>query len=242
LSDVMSQVSSSITALTKEFEIITHNLANVSTAGYKRRCNVFTKILESQNPDSKLNTTIDLEDTFDFSQGNLVETGRKLDFAISGKGFFVIETPEGPLYTRNGIFHTSGNGQLIDFSGRMVAGEAGPITIPTTVSTSEISVSPDGQVSAAGAVVGKFRIVDFGDNESLLVPAGSNCYRMDSEEIEPTTAENVVVSQGYQEASNVNTMEELVNMVMVSRLYESNMKVLSAKQEASSSLMSVAMG
>ena len=244
MSGITDQVSTSIDALMREYEIITHNLANVSTAGFKRRCNAFSRVLEEQNvQDEDFSPgTIDLNSAFDFSQGNIVETGRKLDFALYGKGFFVIETPEGPLYTRNGIFNLNQNGQLVDFSGRTVAGESGQISIPGNYGISQISVSDDGTISADGNSIGKFRIVDFGDNESKLIPTGANCYKMPDEEVVPVTAENIVVKQGYQEGSNVQIVEELVDLIMVSRLYEANVEFLTASRQNSSSLMSVAMG
>jgi flagellar basal-body rod protein FlgF len=241
MADTMAQISTSVDALMQEFYVITHNLANVSTVGYKRRCNAFTKSLESQQagPETYSPGSVDLDSIFDFSQGNIVQTGRPLDFALYGKGFFVIETPEGPRYTRNGVFRTNQTGQIVNSEGRIVAGQAGPIVVPTSVGLSQLHVSSDGTISASGTPIGKFRVVDFQDNENKLVPAGANCYQM-PENIEPTTAENAVVKQGFQEASNVQLVEELVNMVMVARLYEANVNVISAQGEASDSLMDVA--
>lgn len=244
MSEITEQVSSSIDALTREFEIITHNLANVSTAGYKRRCNAFSKSLEAQEAGAEtyLPGEIDLNSVLDFSQGSIVETGRPLDFALYGKGLFVIETPEGPLYTRNGMFSTNQNGQIVDSKGRIVAGQAGPITIPNNVGISQLNVSGDGTISAGGIAIGKFRLVDFKDDEGKLVSVGENCYLMPVEDILPVAVENIVVKQGYQEASNVKIIDELVDMIMVSRLYEANMKTITASKEATGSLMSVAMG
>ena len=242
MSAITDQVSTSIDALTQEFDIIAHNLANVSTTGYKRRCNAFSKSLDAQEPESYSPGTIDLNSIFDFSQGNIAETGRPLDFALHGKGFFVIETPEGPLYSRNGTFNTNQNSQIVDSLGRIVAGQAGPITIPGNVGISQLNVSNDGTISAGGIAIGKFRLVDFNDNENELVPTGDSCYRMPDENIQPVAAEQLVVKQGYQEASNVQIIEELVDMILVSRLYEANMKSITAEQQASGSLMSVAMG
>jgi flagellar basal body rod protein FlgG len=242
VADFTAQMSSSIDALTKELEIITHNLANVSTAGYKRRCNVFTKYLEAQQTSSTEDETggVSSKAVFDFSQGNLVETSRSLDLGLYGKGFFVIETPEGALYTRNGLFETNLNGQVVDFAGRVVAGENGPIVIPPNVESSQIKVAADGRITGAGAALGQLRLVDFGKDESKLVPIGSNCYLMPDKDIQPVASENVVVKQGYQETSNVKIIDELVNMIMVSRLYEANMKLIATKRDASSSSMSVA--
>jgi flagellar basal-body rod protein FlgF len=242
MSAITEQVSTSIDALTKEFDIIAHNLANVSTVGFKRRCNAFSKVLETQNVDPYSPGTIDLNSAFDFSQGSIVETSRPLDFALHGKGFFVIETPEGPLYTRNGTFSTNQNSQIVDSQGRIVAGQAGPITIPVNIGISQLNVSNDGTITAGAIAIGKFRLVDFDENENKLVPTGDSCYLMPDENIHPTEAENIIIKQGYQEASNVQIIDELVDMILVSRLYEANMNSITAEKQASSSLMSAAMG
>jgi flagellar basal-body rod protein FlgF len=244
MTEPTSQITSSVDTLTRELEIITHNLANASTTGFKRRCNAFSKVLDKQqgNAETYSPGTIDLNSAFDFSQGTLTQTGRSLDFAVMGKGFFVIETPAGPLYTRNGSFGTNENGLLVDSSGRPVAGEGGPITVPVSVGLSQLAVSADGRISAGDINIGKIKVVDFGDNESKLVPAGGNCFVMPDKDVQPATAENVIVKQGYQEASNVRIVDELVDMIMVTRLYEANMRYVSAQREASSSITSVAMG
>jgi len=242
MSAITDQVSTSIDALTQEFNIIAHNLANVSTVGFKRRCNAFSKSLEAQDPESYSPGTIDLNSVFDFTQGNLVETGRSLDFALHGKGFFVIETPEGPRYTRNGTFQTNQNSQIVDSLGRIVAGQAGPITIPVNFGISQLNVANDGTISAGEITIGKFRLIDFNDNENKLLPTGDSCYQMPDPNIQPVEAQNIIVKQGYQEASNVQIIDELVDMILVSRLYEANMDSITAEQQASSSLMSVAMG
>ncbi len=239
MSGITEQISANINQLTQEFEIITHNLANASTTGYKRRCNVFSKSLEQQeglSPDAGDSTS-----QLDFSQGNITETGRPLDLALYGKGFFVIETPNGPLYTRNGVLHINQNNQIVDSMGRIVAGESGPITVPENVGTLQLNVSSEGTISANGATIGTFRLVDFED-ENKLVAAGENCYRTLEKDITAIEANNITIKQGYQEASNVKIIDELVGMILVSRLYEANVKTISALKETSSSLTSLAMG
>jgi flagellar basal-body rod protein FlgG len=242
--EINAQVSSSIEALTREFEIVTHNLANVSTVGYKRRCNAFSESLEKAGTGAEEYSPgeINVESAFDFSQGNLVQTGRNLDFAIFGNGFFVIETPDGPLYTRNGMFRISPTGQIVDSSGRMVTGDGGPIVIPPAAGEMQIYVSGDGTVQAGQTVVGKLRVVDFQDSEGKLVPAGENCFYMPDKNVQPTAAASAVVKQGYQEASNVSVVDELVDMIMVTRLYDANMRFISAQKETSGSILNVAMG
>jgi flagellar basal-body rod protein FlgF len=246
MTDAAAQVSATVDALMQEFDIITHNLANVSTTGYKRICNTFSKSLEAQQAQAEASSadSSDLGSALDFSQGNIVETDRPLDFALYGKGFFVMETPDGPLYSRNGMFRINQNGQIVNSNGALVAGQTGPIIIPQNAGLSELHVSTDGTISAAGTSVGKFKIVDFADNENKLVPAGANCYCVPSgeQDVEPTDAENVIVKQGYQEASNVKLIDELVDMIKVCRLYEANMKLVSSKGDTSSSIIGVAMG
>ena len=240
--EITTQISSSIRGLTQEFDLIAHNLANVSTPGFKRRYNDFSKSLMKQ--EDALNNNIGKNSesltAVDFSQGNFVETGRTLDMALCGKGFFVIETPQGSLYTRNGMFRLNENSQLVDLAGRTVAGESGPISIPETVGLSQISIANDGSITGAGIPIGKFKLVDFQDDEKKLVATGLNCFQA-PKKIEPETAENLIVKQGFQEGSNVQMTEELVNMIMVSRLYEANMKFLSKSGETTKNLLNVAM-
>jgi len=241
--EIAAQTSVAISGLTREYDIIAHNLANVGTVGYKRRCNAFSNSLASQGAGTKAVSAdgSELYSTFDFTQGSLVETGRKMDFALCGKGFFVIETPQGPLYTRNGMFRLNENGQIVDSMGRTVAGQSGPISIPSGAGLSQISVSADGEITAAGASAGKFRLVDFKDNESELIADGFSCFQS-PENMEPEPPENLIVKQGAYEGSNVQMVEELVDMIMVSRLYAANMKFMSAGKETSKSLLSLAMG
>ncbi len=237
MADAGAQVRASLKALTREFDIIAHNLANVSTAAYKRRCNAFSSVLAEQGAGDPQGGG----SSIDFTQGNLVETGRTLDVALYGKGFFVVETPEGPLYTRHGVFRANQNGQIVDSEGRTLAGTAGPLVIPAGMDVSQVTVSQDGRINVDGAPVGQFRIVRFPDKEDQLEPIGLGCYRA-PEEVRPEETEEVTVKQGYQEASNVQMIDELVSMIMVSRMYEANMKFLNSRKDTTSSVIGVAMG
>jgi len=244
MSGVTAQAGTNLNALVRELDLIANNVANVSTVGFKRRVNSFSKVLEAQQKagepvdegENKVITAID------FSQGGLKNTERNLDFALYGKGFFVIETENGPVYTRNGMFNTNGKSQIVDGLGRLVAGKTGAMTIPGDYGVSQLYVSSDGAVSVDGLPVGEFRLVEFKeDDEAKLVPVGNNCFVI-SDDIKPEDAANVVVKQGYQETSNVQMVEELMDMIMVSRIYESNVKLINSQSEISGSLMSVAMG
>ncbi|MFA5552988.1 MAG: flagellar hook basal-body protein [Phycisphaerae bacterium] len=242
--DVTRQVSLNIAALESEFNAITNNLANVSTAGYKRFVSSFAETLARQQSllgDNDISSA-NLQVGIDFSQGlSMIETGRSLDVALQGKGFFVIETAEGPLYTRNGMFRANQNGQITDSLGRIVSGQAGPVTIPADIALSQVNIAADGSVKAGDTTLGQLRVVSFGDNENKLIPAGDNCFRAPND-LAVLAEENAAIRQGYLESSNVKMIDELVDMIMVSRLYQANMKFITARKDAGESLMSLAMG
>lgn len=251
MSEIADLVGARNEALAREFETIAHNLANVSTNGYKRRINAFSRALEEQGalnmdetgyPDDPNDPNDQKYSTYDFTQGRMVETGRKLDFALTGKGFFVLETQEGPLYTRNGMFRMNIDRQLVDAEGRVVAGESGPVTIPETSSLDEVTFAQDGSIKAGGLAIGKFMLVNFqDDDEKQLGGVGMNCFAA-PEGVEPVPAENVGVNQGFQEGSNVQLYEEMVDMMMVTRMYEANMRFSTIGKDTTQGLLNVAMG
>ncbi len=240
--DIGTQISASVSDLMREFELITNNLANVNTAGFKRSCNTFSKVLQQSlgNDDGTVSNAERVEGV-DFTQGNLIQTGRPLDFALCGEGFWVIETSTGPLYTRTGNFQLNQNGQIVDGQGRIVAGQNGPINLPLNTDLSQVNVSAGGVISIDGTTIDQFQIVAFGDDQKKLQSIGAGCFTI-SEEIDPKPAKDIVIRQNFQEGSNVQMIEELVDMIMVTRMYEANMSFLKAGSELSNSLINVAMG
>ena len=242
MTDINTQVKNSLTNLMSEFDAITHNIANVSTVGYKRRFSDIAKeLMQNQGLVDAEDSDIFGAATFDFSQGSLKETGSKLDLALYGEGFFKIETPEGAYYTRNGMFHLNQNGQLVDSQGRMVSAESGTIVVPSTSNLSNIHVASDGTISDGETTIGQIKIVSFGDKMNELIPVGMNCFSCpdDVDELKP---ESAVVKQGYLESSNVQVVDELVDMIAVSRLYQANMKFITTKSDNGKNIMNVAMG
>jgi len=237
MSDIVSQVSSTLSGLKQEFHTVTQNMANVETAGYKRRFNTFSQTLAAQGV---AGGGAEVSSGLDFTQGSPVETSRSLDFALVGKGFFEVETLDGPVYTRNGMFRLDSNGQIVDTAGRTVAGESGPISVPLNVDPSKINVSTDGNLSAEGVAIGKFKLVDFGDRENELRPAGINAFQA-PEDAKGIAATGLIVKQGFKEGSNVKMVQELVDMMMVSKLYEANMQFVNVRRDASKSIIDVAM-
>ncbi len=241
MTDIGAQVGASLNALTREFDIISHNMANVDTTGFKRRCNSFTQVLAAQEAKQDQSGTAESQGLFDFSQGNLVQTDRTLDLALHGEGFFVIETPEGPVYTRHGVFTTNQNGQIVDTAGRIIAGMAGPLIMPPDVDANDLYVTGDGRAIAGQTEIGKFRIVEFPGSQDKLWAVGQNCFQA-PKDVDAVDSVETVVKQGYQESSNVKLVDELVNMILVSRMYEANMRLVSVKKDSTNAALGVAMG
>ncbi|HUS47766.1 MAG TPA: flagellar hook basal-body protein [Phycisphaerae bacterium] len=234
-----SEIASCLEALTERYRAITQNLANANTTAFKRVSSDFHRQLQAEVAGSSAGAEIEAITRIDHTQGNLIQTGRSLDLAIKGKGFFVLESPRGMFHTRNGTFVTDAEGQLVDTSGRLVAGQNGPIVIPSSASLGDVKVTPGGEILVGGQSIGTLKIVDF-ENRSLLAPAGGSSFRA-AETANQTQAEDFEIHQGYLEASNVNIMEELVGLIMVSRLYEANFRSLKAQDDRMGHLLQVAL-
>jgi flagellar basal body rod protein FlgG len=242
-------------ALTREFHAIAHNLANVNTVGYKRLLTAFmggnapgaaegpgtaTAVLGAGGTAPGSASAVVGKTLIDMTQGTLAPTDRPLDLALHGPGFFVLETPQGDVYTRNGTFQVSATGQLVDSSGRTVAGASGPIIVPQGTSSQAVSVSNDGRVSVGDASIGQLRVVEFEKPEALL-PAGQ-CGLKAPRGVDPTPATHTLVQQGFQETSNVSVVNELVGLITVSRLYEANVRSVQMRGERFKSIIQVALG
>lgn len=235
-----------LTGLAEEYHAIAHNLSNSATAGYKRLFGRYTGSgvtakagaggetagAEAAGSAPTASTGID------FSQGRLVRTGRTLDVALSGKGFFVVETDGGERYTRNGVFRANAEGQLVDGSGHTVAGEGGPVILPGSVSPTEIEIAADGRILAGGTAIGQLRVVEFED-PSVLTAQGAGAFVAPSD-ARPTAAENTTVQQGFQEASNVDAVTELVGLIKVTRLYQANIHTMASGKDRTRDLLRVA--
>ncbi|MFP3937106.1 MAG: flagellar hook-basal body protein [Phycisphaerae bacterium] len=242
MTDSFAATASSLKALGEQYQAITHNLANANTAGYKKQVTAFARALERQVAGGEPVGSADVVRPvrgIDFSQAALNVTGRSLDLALAGDGFFVVESDDGQRYTRNGSFITDDQGRLTDMSGRTVTGEGGPLTIPPDAGVTDIHVAEDGNISAAGQNIGRLQIVRFEDT-SVLQPVGSNVFRA-REDATPEPTEDTVVHQGAKEASNVDTVESLVGLITVTRMYEANLKSISSQNERARRLMQVAM-
>lgn len=224
--------------------IISNNLANVNTVGYKQDTLAFkdTMIhfahdfirepLENLRsrplfPESQIRarTRLAVEET-DFTQGGMQYTGNALDLAIAGDGFFRIQTPEGEFLSRNGSFCQNSDGTLVTKQGWPVMGQDGPIQIPE--GTRSIHINSEGRVFADGAELATLDISSV-DNLTGLEKLGGNLYRLrpgsTAQVIDPRP-DGTLVNQGYLEAANVNSVTEMVNMIEVHRSFEAHQKIM----------------
>ncbi len=161
----------------------------------------------------------------DFSTGPMQQTGRPLDIAIEGDGFFVVEGPGGPLYTRNGSFHADALGRIVTVDNLPLQGTTGALTLPADASSESITILNDGQIFADQTSVGQLRIVSV-QNPQDLIQMGETLYAATaSSGIEDA---DVKLSQGMLEASNVTAVAELVNLIVATRQYEAAQKTLTA--------------
>ncbi len=231
-----------------EMAVISNNLANVNTTGFKEDRAVFEDLLYQNQTQAGSNTSQTTESPSglsigtgvqvvatekDYSQGSLTQTGNPLDVAIQGQGFFQIQMPDGTLaYTRDGTFQTNAQGQLVNSSGYLV--QPG-ITIPQGAQS--VTIGSDGTVSvtlagqSAPTQVGQIQLANF-INPPGLQPIGQNLLTQTAASGSPQTGSpgtNGVgtLAQGELESSNVNVVEELVNMIQTQRAYEMNSKAIS---------------
>lgn len=198
---------------TAEMDTIANNLANASTVGFRAQENVFSSVLaDTANASgSALNQATNeygllSGTTLDLTQGALQKTGNTLDAAIEGRGYFVVQTANGPAYTRDGSFQVSAHGQLVTSTGDAVMGENGPISMPPGA----VSISADGTISLDGAVSGKLKIVDFPQG-TQLTSLGNSYYSAPPKTAQADTQSSV--RQGFLENSNVNPVAGMVELV-----------------------------
>ena len=221
-------------AAERNHEIIARDLAHISVPGYRGSNvtfetfeNAMQSATQADSPQGH-GVIVDEYDT-DFTPGAFAHTGRSLDVAIQGDGFFEIEGPDGPLFTRNGVFFLSADGRLVNSTGLNVMSNGGPITVPPPNSAGDVAIAPAGSISVAGTSLGKLRVVSFEDN-SLLVRAGTTLFSAPAG-VTPTETESMV-QQGVREQSNVSAVDKLVQMIVNMRYHEAAERALSTMDSA----------
>ncbi len=215
--------------LERQIDVISNNIANVNTNGYKADQSLFEEYLNSgahednfSGKDRSVSYVQDRGTFHDFTQGAVQQTNNPLDVAVDGDGFMVVQTAGGERYTRDGNLQLNNQGQLVTPSGDPVLGTGGPIVFQPT--DHDINVAPDGTVTVVegtnrtDSVRGKLRLVSFADAQKLL-KQGKNLFSAGEGNNAQPDAKSTI-RQGYVEKSNVNSVSEMSRMIEVMRTYQ----------------------
>ena len=204
-------------ALRTNMDIIAHNLANMNTPAFRGEGLMFSEYLDKVEGGEKISMVQDLSILRDLRPGQMTTTQNPLDLAISGNGYFAIETEFGERYTRNGVFQLNGDGELVTSQGHIVQGDVGgAIVIPPDAGT--ITIAKDGTISTEDGQIGKLRLVSF-ENEQMLQRLANGLHDPMGEQ--PVDAEDAEIIQGMIEGSNVAGVVEMTKMMAVMRSYQS---------------------
>jgi flagellar basal-body rod protein FlgF len=196
------------------------DIANQGTAGYKGE-RAGSVAVNRPSFNAWLEAAVDNvagPTTIDFRPGVILPTGRDLDVALDGKGFFVVQTPNGLRYTRNGSFTRSADGTLVTFDGMPVLGQGGPMK----VGDGQVTVKSDGTIAVDSAAAGKLQTVEFPDNAMLAKEDGGR-FRAPVG-LTPTPTTGTFVRNGALEQSNVSVAQRMSSVMEIARSYEALQK------------------
>ena len=212
-------------AMTREMATIANNLANVNTAGFKSEAMLFDQYVMKDATEgskaAKITFVQDFGQHRNLQDGTLQTTGNPFDVAISGDGFFRVQTENNVMYTRNGHFRLDEAGQLVTANGDPVLSDAdAPILFAQD--ETDITIARDGTVSSSLGLRGKLSVVTFENPQAMQNAGGTLLGTLQDEQ--PVEAPRLV--QGALEGSNVQPIVEMTNMIEVSRSYASAQKLI----------------
>jgi len=213
------RTTGAIESAERQLELVSTNLANVSTPGFKRHLGAVQSQLVGVAASGEQGVTT--RERIDFSQGAIERTGNSLDLALEGDGFFEVEGPSGPLYTRNGKLRLDPQGNLVTAEGYAVAWEGRAGTFDPAGDAP--LVSTDGRVSQGAQQIGRLSLVSFPAQDQLTLTRDG--YFLAGPELR-RDASTALVHQGALEGSNANGVSELISMVTVQRSHEMAANIL----------------
>jgi flagellar basal-body rod protein FlgF/flagellar basal-body rod protein FlgG len=214
-------------ARTQALDLAATNLANAQTPGYRSEQEYFRSVLLGPDAsNSQLGQTVNNYgliggDRINLGQGALEQTGNPLDLAIEGEGFFMVQTPQGVRYTRDGSFHRTPTGQLVTAAGDQVLSPTSQL-IP--IPPGQISIGSDGVISVDGGVVATLGVFTFPAG-TQLTPEGANRY-LAPEAVLPVISKNASVHQGAVENANQGVIPGTMNLILVQREAEMMQRAL----------------
>ncbi len=212
---------------------VAHNLANATSTGFRAELHKLRAVEVQTDAMRTRAFTVDASVANNFDQGSLQHTGRAYDVALQGRGWLAVQMPDGSeAYTRNGSLEVSANGILQTHDGKPVLGDGGPVTIPPD---NEITIGADGSISASQPdqpgvvnVVAQLKLVN--PPEAELVRGDDGLFRVRGGA--PAQADpNVRVAGGYLEGSNVNVVDQMVQMISLARQFEMQTRMLSTAEQ-----------
>jgi flagellar basal-body rod protein FlgF len=249
-------------AQSSRLDTIANNLANVNTTSFKKDRQVFSEYLTSFEKPSDViqvpRVPASIESFYDmqggdnayvnpagtytnFEQGGLRATGSPLDVAIEGKGFLEVMTPQGLRWTRNGGLQVDNGGRLVTKEGHPVLkeGQGDPAQRLIQVGSRNVTISERGEVFEGGNAVGRLALVDFAKADDLQ-KVGNSLYTLKSNaKSQPVPSEEGRIHQGFIEASNVNVVEEMTDMISANRVFEATQKAIKGHDQMDDKLINV---
>ncbi|HYF86352.1 flagellar basal-body rod protein FlgF [Azospirillum sp.] len=214
-------------ALRRQMDVVANNVANMNTTGFKQQRVMFTEFLQRPAMHEQVSMVQDRAVVRDLTAGGTISTGNPLDMALTGPGYFTVDTAAGRRYTRNGSFRLDGQRQLVDGSGLPVLADNGqPIVIPQNTTT--VEVKGDGTVTTELGPVGRLNVVTF-QREQMMTEVGAGLYVSDEE---PQAAPpETKVAQGMLEQSNVKPVLEMTQMIEINRQYQQAQRMIETESE-----------
>jgi flagellar basal-body rod protein FlgF len=211
--------------LMREMQVVAHNIANISTTGFRREGVIFSEYVRRMEDGPSLSMANGDARHLDLRQAGLSQTGGAFDFAIQGDGFFLIETLQGQALTRAGGFTPNAEGELVNFDGHRLLDLGGaPIFVPPDAG--QVSLSPDGTLSANGVPLAQLGLWQPTDPLKMSHQGGTVFV---AEGVEPALSTTIL--QGFLEESNVNPISEIARMIAVQRAYEMGQGFLEKEDE-----------
>jgi flagellar basal-body rod protein FlgF len=220
-SGMYAALSGNLSAM-RRLEVLSNNLANASTPGFKADQIQFESVLSAvKNPTGQEPVLSNERFSTDFTAGPLQKSDNVFDVALEGDGFFVVNTPQGPAYTRQGNFHRGAGGKLVNADGYEVQGQNGS---SISVAGGRVQIGDNGAVTLDGVASGTLAQVDF-PKPYALTKLGGGLFQPSDPQVTPT-ASNTAVKQGFLEGSNVKVVVEMARMIETSRYFESCAKAV----------------
>ncbi|MBT6116338.1 MAG: flagellar basal-body rod protein FlgF [Rhodospirillaceae bacterium] len=210
----------------RQMQVIANNVANASTPAFKSERLLFQEFVEQAGDGTEISFVQDVAVIRDLSEGSFDRTGNPLDLAISGEGYFAVETPKGTEYTRNGRFQIDGDGQLVTGSGHPLLGE-GDRPIVLNPGETMIEINPDGVIGTSAGPIGRVQVVRFEDQQAMQQTEGG-LFETDQAALPSPEAK---VIQGMVEASNVQPIVEMTRMIDAVRGYQSTQTMVQSEHE-----------